>query len=47
MITQGIRPDGSHMLPPMPYGHLALMTVDDLDAVILYLRTVPPLPDAG
>lgn len=46
MITQGIRPDGTQMLPPMPYGHLALMTADDLDAVVLYLRTVPALPDA-
>jgi mono/diheme cytochrome c family protein len=47
MITQGKRPDGSAMLPPMPYGHLAAMTPDDLAAVILYLRSLPPLPDAG
>ena len=30
------------MLPPMPYGYLARMTPDDLDAVILYLRSLPP-----
>ncbi len=47
MITQGIRPDGSPMLPPMPYGYLAQMSQDDLDAIILYLRSLPPLPDAG
>jgi len=47
MITQGVRPDGSPMFPPMPYGFLANMTQDDLDAVILYLRSLPPLPDAG
>lgn len=47
MITQGKRPDGSPMLPPMPYGYLAAMTPDDLAAVILYLRSLPPLPDAG
>ncbi len=47
MITQGKRPDGSAMLPPMPYGYLAKMTPDDLAAVILYLRSLPPLPDAG
>lgn len=45
MITEGIRPDGSHMLPPMPYAWLARMTPDDLTAVIAYLRTLPPLPD--
>jgi mono/diheme cytochrome c family protein len=47
MITKGIRPDGSQMLPPMPYGFLARFTPDDLAAVILYLRSLPPLPDAG
>ena len=47
MITEGLRPDGSPMLPPMPYGFLARMTDDDLSAIILYLRSLPPLPDAG
>lgn len=46
MITQGVRPDGSPMLPPMPYAHFARFTPEDLEALILYLRTVPPLPDA-
>jgi mono/diheme cytochrome c family protein len=45
MITKGRRPDGSAMLPPMPYGYLAAFTPDDLAAVILYLRSLPPLPD--
>ncbi|TPE53111.1 c-type cytochrome [Amaricoccus solimangrovi] len=44
MITQGVRPDGSKMLPPMPYAWLAKMTPDDLTATVLYLRTLPPLP---
>ncbi|MBE3636949.1 cytochrome C [Mangrovicoccus sp. HB182678] len=44
MITEGIRPDGSPMRPPMPYGFLAQMTPQDLQAVMLYLRGVPPLP---
>ena len=35
------------MLPPMPYAFLARMTPEDLDALILYLRSLPPLPDAG
>lgn len=47
MITQGVRPDGSRMLPPMGYHHYAAMTEDDLDAVILYLRQLPPLPSPG
>jgi mono/diheme cytochrome c family protein len=46
MITQGKRPDGAAMMPPMPYGHFARMTGDDVKAVIVYLRTLPPLPDA-
>ena len=46
MITQGVRPDGTPMLPPMPYGFLAKMSAEDLDAIVLYLRGLPPLPDA-
>ena len=45
MITQGKRPDGTMMLPPMPYGYLAQMTDDDMAAIIAYLRVLPPLPD--
>jgi hypothetical protein len=47
MIVEGVRPDGAPMLPPMPYGYLAQMTEEDLAAIILYLRSLPPLPDAG
>lgn len=47
MITEGRRPDGSPMLPPMPYPYLARLTADDLAALILYLRELPGLPDAG
>lgn len=47
MITEGRHADGSPMLPPMPYGYFARTTPEDLDALILYLRTIPPLPDAG
>ncbi|WP_425046436.1 c-type cytochrome [Primorskyibacter sp. S87] len=45
MITTGVRPNGSRMMPPMGYHHYAAMTEGDLDAVILYLRQLPPLPD--
>lgn len=47
MITLGMRPDGSQMLPPMGYGYYATMTEDDLGAIILYLRQLPPLPFGG
>jgi mono/diheme cytochrome c family protein len=47
MITKGVRPDGTAMEPPMPYPFLARMSETDLKAVVLYLRSLPPLPDAG
>ena len=47
MIVAGVKPDGTPMLPPMPYGFLAQTTPEDLDAILLYLRSLPPLPDAG
>ena len=42
-IAQGVSRDGRKMLPPMGYGYYANMTQADLDAVVAYLRTVPPL----
>ena len=44
MITEGVEPDGSALLPPMPYAYLARMTPGDLDAVVAFLRTLQPLP---
>lgn len=43
MITKGIRPDGSAMQPPMPYGFFANMKPADVDAIILYLRSLPAI----
>jgi mono/diheme cytochrome c family protein len=42
-ITQGVRKDGTPLRPPMAYPLYAKMTEADLDAVVAYLRTVPPL----
>lgn len=42
IITTGTRPDGSPMMPPMPYGYYAHMKPDDVSAIILYLRSLPP-----
>jgi len=41
-ITQGKRPDGSPLLPPMPYSYYSRMSDADLDAIVLYLRSLPP-----
>ena len=46
MIVKGVRPGGQAMLPPMPYGYLSRMTPEDVAAIVLYLRSLPPLPDA-
>jgi len=41
-ITQGIDKDGARLKPPMGYGYYARMTDADLDAIIAWLRTLPP-----
>jgi mono/diheme cytochrome c family protein len=41
-ITKGVRKDGTHLKPPMGFEFYANMTDADLDAVVAYLRTVPP-----
>ena len=41
-ITQGVRKDGSKLKPPMGFAWYARMTEADLDAIVAYLRTVPP-----
>ena len=45
-LTQGIRPDGRHLSPPMPYPFFKNMTDKDINAVIAFLRTVPPIKNA-
>jgi hypothetical protein len=41
-ITQGISRDGRKLLPFMPYPLYAKVAPSDLDAVVAYLRTIPP-----
>jgi hypothetical protein len=41
-ITQGVRKDGTKMKPPMGYSYYAGMTKADLQAMVAYLRTLPP-----
>jgi mono/diheme cytochrome c family protein len=45
-LTEGVRPDGRHLSPPMPYPFFKNMTSADLDAVIAFLRTIPPIRNA-
>ncbi len=42
-ITQGVGRDGRRMQEPMPYAWYAGLRGDDLDAIVAYLRTLPPL----
>jgi len=42
VLTTGVRPDGSHLLPPMPVAFLAHLKPQDVDALVAYLRTLPP-----
>ena len=42
-ITTGTSRDGSKLKPPMGFGFYAKMDPADLDAIVAYLRTVPPV----
>ena len=42
-ITKGMTSGGEHLSPPMPYAFYKNMTAEDLDAVVAYLRTIPPI----
>lgn len=42
IITTGVRPDGTHLFPPMPVWAYANMKTDDVKAIVTYLRTLPP-----
>lgn len=43
-ITRGISRDGRQHLAGMAYPYYATMNDEDLDAIIVYLRSVPPSP---
>jgi mono/diheme cytochrome c family protein len=42
-ITQGVARDGRKLKPPMAYAAYATMTAQDLDAIVAFVRTMPPL----
>jgi hypothetical protein len=44
VITKGTLRNGMRLLPfPMDYGSFSTMKPSDLDAIVAYLRTVPPI----
>jgi len=45
-MTKGIRPDGSRILPVMPYEKYSGMAQEDLKALIAYLRTIKAVKKA-
>ena len=40
-LRTGVRPDGSHLLPPMPWVGYARMSDEDMSALVTYLKSVP------
>lgn len=42
-ITGGIRPDGRVLAPAMPWPSYAMLSPEDLGALIAYLRAMPPV----
>jgi len=42
-IREGVRPDGRVLGPPMPFPVYRDISDNDLDAIVAYLRTVPPV----
>ncbi|MGE3959503.1 MAG: c-type cytochrome [Vicinamibacterales bacterium] len=46
-ITKGILRDGTRMLPfPMDWASFSTLPASDIDAIVAYLRTVPPVRNA-
>ena len=43
-ITQGLRPDGRKLLPLMGFHYYRNISDEDIDALIAYMRSIPPLP---
>ena len=43
-ITQAISRDGRQLQPAMPFYFYEKISDEDLDALIVYLRSIPPQP---
>jgi mono/diheme cytochrome c family protein len=42
-MTEGVTPTGQHVAPPMPFPFFRTMSAQDLEAIVAYLRTLPPV----
>ncbi len=42
-FRSGVRPDGSTLLPPMPWQDLSALTDEDATSIVAYLRGLPPV----
>ena len=42
-ITDGVRPDGTKLRPPMAFAYYKKIKDEDLDAIVAYLRTLKPV----
>ena len=42
-ITKAVRPDGTKLTGPMPYGWYAKITPGDLDSIVAFMRTINPV----
>ncbi|GAB3220662.1 hypothetical protein [Spirosoma arcticum] len=43
-LRTGKRPNGQELHPSMPWPQVGMMTNDELHAIWLYLKSVPPKP---
>jgi mono/diheme cytochrome c family protein len=42
-IHEGIAPDGKHLYPALPYPHFTIVSRAESDAILAYLKTIPPI----
>jgi mono/diheme cytochrome c family protein len=45
-IRDGVHRDGRLLMPPMPFGSYAVMSDEDVRAIVAFLRTTPPVKNA-
>ena len=43
MLTEGVRPNGVQVAPVMRYNFFKILTPGDLDAIVVYLKTIGPV----
>lgn len=46
LLVEGVRPSGVSIAPQMPYAFYKILTARDLDALVAYIRSVPPVKNA-